>query len=88
MGIDYVIRAGATVGPRLRASAAMGRRSPVNGQVSIPPRRAHRQRCALRQEVRSHSGVVTTFSVIRIEFPVIFAALRLWRSSSMGRMYP
>ena len=74
VGIDYVIRAGATQLVFLRhleRRRLVGRRSPVNGQVLIPPRgacTASGARCVEEVEVKS-SGVVTTFSVIRIEFP-------------------
>ena len=74
VGIDYVIRAGATQSVFLRhleRRRLVGRRSPVNGQVLIPPRgacTASGASCVEEVEVKS-SGVVTTFSVIRIEFP-------------------
>ncbi len=72
--LDYVIRAGATQSTflkQLEQRRLVGRRSPVNGQVLIPPRGACTESgepCVEEVDVSS-SGVVTTFSVIRIEFP-------------------
>ena len=74
VGLDYVIRAGATQSAflkQLEQRRLVGRRSPVNGQVLIPPRGACTESgepCIEEVEVAS-TGVVTTFSVIRIEFP-------------------
>ncbi len=72
--LDYVIRAGVTQSTflkQLEQRRLVGRRSPVNGQVLIPPRGACTESGApCHEEVEvSNTGVVTTFSVIRIEFP-------------------
>jgi len=74
VGLDYVIRAGVTQSTfltHLKDRRLVGRRSPDTGQVLIPPRGActtSGEVCDEQVEVAS-TGMVTTFSVIRIEFP-------------------
>ena len=71
VGIDYVIRAGATQSSSDILSVG-GSGSPLACQrAGLDPARGvlrQRSRCVEEVEVKS-SGVVTTFSVIRIEFP-------------------
>lgn len=71
--LDYVVHAGATTTTFLRSilkGQLVGRRCPVCHKVYIPPRGAC-PTCAVlcTDEVPvSHSGTVTTFSIVRIPF--------------------